>query len=395
MRGVRRLLASGALFVMAACAEGSEAPSAPPASGSSASGLPTASPEARFAEAAEAVGAIGWSSGLERQVAGLLVGRPGDPAALEALLVEARPALDGLDAATRGPWSLAASGDERPTRDEWEAAVWLAYGDATLAAAAGERERAWARSLLADRVAARLAGAEGASFSELIIAFGLAEAGALHVQRMTALRPPSAAEAASATGLRPIAQEAWDAALRTEAQAATARIAAMADDPARAAGPFGEAPASPVPPTLDVEATQDAAVGLFLAAASRTLEDCPAPLDLAPPVQVGNTAGQALLSDLAAALARLDDRRCLTEAARRAAVIALRLRAGAAPGDPLPPRLPEDAPLDPMTIAPFGYDPARAVLWSAGADRRLEAGPGQGPFDDREPTWFLDLRPLL
>lgn len=351
-----------------------------------------------YAAAAAAMDAAQWSPGQERQVATLLSGLPVNPDALNDVLADVRPTLGALDAALDAPWTLPPPGAPRVSRDDWEAMAWLAYGDARLALDRGDEALAGRRVALAGRLANRLAGAEGAALGDLVIAFGLAEAGALQAQRLAVLAP-GAAEAPA-----PIPNAAWRAALRAEAVAATGRIEAMADDPAGGLGlagdalPEGAADASPKD-LLDTPAAQDAAVGLFLAASERTLADCAAPLmlpeTLAPARDQPNAAGRVMLGELGTALTRVDDRRCLTEAARRAAALAVMLHR-AAGGGALPTALP-DAPAlaDPFTGRPFAYDPAGGTIRSAGRDRRLAASPGHGPFDDDEPTWYLDLRPLI
>ena len=353
-----------------------------------------------YADAAAALEGIAWSPALERQVAGLLVGKVLNRAALEQILTDARPALDALaDAAHRNGWTLPPPDAPRVSRDDWEAAVWLAYGEARTLADDGEVGDAAARAALAGALAARLASADGAGLGDLVIAFGLSEAASLQAQRMAAALPGEAARFAPPP---PLPQAAWSDAMRAEAIAATDRIAAMAADPVGGLGLSADA----IPPDLadaapadlfDTAAVQDEAVGLFLTLADRTLADCDAPPPLprpaAPDPGAPNLAGHVFLRDLRAALVQIDDRRCLTEAARRAAALAVRLHA--AEGG-LPAALPDDRSLaDPFTGAPFAYDAAGGTIRSAGRDRTLAYGPGRGPFDDDEPTWFLDLRPLL
>ena len=147
----------------------------------------------------------------------------------------------------------------------------------------------------------------------------------------------------------------------------------------------------------DVLRAKDETLAKGLAAGTRTLEDCvsPAALEAGKVDREGNPAGAVFLDGLARSLAQLDDRRCLTEAARRAAILAVGLHATKGADGRLPDELPDDPDVyDPFTDRPFTYAPEGMTIWSAGRDRQAGA-PGQGPFDDAEPTWFLDLRPLL
>ena len=347
-----------------------------------------------YGRASAAVGGIAWSPGLERVVAGLLVSQPPGDEAARAVIGTNREALSDLGAATREPdWRLPPPGADRPSRDDWEAAAWLAYG-----AARADPDGVWTHGLTAARLGLRLGEAEGAGLADLIVAFGIGEAGYLQAQRLAAAAGGGPEDAGDA--LRPMSEDAWRAALRAEAAAVEGRIAEMARDPLAGLGFAAEevpetVRARPPAALFDEAAVQEAVAAAFVAAMDRRVADCAAPLALTglgePDPMQPNLAGRLFVRDLTTALGQIEARRCLTEGARRAALLSWRLHE-----DGLPERLPVDPALaDPFTNEPFGYDPAARALWSAGRDRVLSDGPGQGPFDDRDPTFWLDLRPLL
>ena len=344
-------------------------------------------PAATHDEAAAAVSALPFSPGREAQVARLLAEAPLDEAALRAAVEEVRPALGVLDAATRAEgWSLNA----RAPRDDWEALAWLAYGDARLALLDGETPRAFERALMVHDLGVLMGDAAGAGVADLITGFGLREAGLVQLQRLAALAPPD--ERTVRMLRQRIGEEgaglgAWAPALRAEAAAAEARVAALRDDPVAGLGLVGESlpPAARAAPDLfDETATREAVVGLMLRAAALTPDGCAQSLaPAAPPAPGPNLAGRTYAFQTALALSQLTDRLCVTEAARRATVLALHHHEDTS------------APVlaDPFTGAPFAR--IGDALVSGGRDRAVPTRVGTGPFDPEAPTYFLDARPLL
>ena len=344
-------------------------------------------PEATHDEAAAAVSGLPFAPNREGQVARLLAEAPLDEAGVREAVEQVRAVLDVMEAAARaGDWSLG----PRASRDDWEALAWLAYGDARLRLLEGDADGAFERALMVHDLGLLMGEAEGAGITDLIVSLGLREAGLVQVQRLAALAPLSARGAEAIRGR--IGEEggglsAWGPALTAEAAAAEARVAALRDDPVGGLGLVGESlpPAARSAPDLfDEAATREAVVGLMLRAADLTPDGCARSLAPdAPPAPGPNLAGRAYAFQTGLALAQLADRLCVTEAARRATIIALAHHAGA------------DAPVlaDPFTGKPFAR--IGDALVSGGRDRIKASRVGTGPFDAEAPTYFLDARPLL
>ena len=349
---------------------------------------------AGYEEARSAVASLARAPGRERQVARLLTEAPLEEAAVREAVAAVRPTLDTLEAASRAPgWTIRAGADA-PSRDDWEALAWLAYGDARLRLADGDGGGAFERALTMYRLGVLMGDAEGAGVTEMIVSIGLREAGLVQVQRLAALAPPDARTARRVAAIVADAEAglgAWPEALRVLALRADERLAVAARDPIRVLGPAGER----LPPEargasdlFDLDATREAVVGLALRAGGLSVEDCAAGLAASqpsePPAPGPNLAGRVYARQTAVALTQLFDRVCTTEAARRATGLALAHHAGVrAHGETA----------DPFTGAPFTS--IGAALVSGGRDRVAPARVGTGPFDPERPTYFLDTRALV
>ena len=343
------------------------------------------------AEATAAVSSLGFAPGRERQVARLLAEAPLDEAAVREAVMAAGPTLDALDAASRAAsWTVGAG---EASRDAWEALAWLAYGDARLRLADGDAAGAFERALMVHRLGVLMGDAEGAEVSDVIVSFGLREAGLVQLQRLAALAPPDARRArrvAAAVADADAGLGAWPEALRALASRADERLGVAARDPVRALGPAGERlppEARGAPDLFDVDATREAVVGLALRAGERGVRDCAAGLAAPQPSEPApgpNLAGRIYARQTAAALGQLFDRVCATEAARRATVLALAHHAGVqARGETT----------DPFTGMPFAR--IGEALVSGGRGRVAPERVGTGPFDPERPTYFLDTRALV
>ena len=349
-------------------------------------GEPT--PKPGYAEAATAAASLGFEEARERQVARLLAEAPLDETRVRRAVEAARPALDVWAAATRSDtWTVT---EASASRDDWEALAWLAYGDARLRLADGDAAGAFERALMVHRLGVLLGDAERAGVGEVVVSFGLREAGLVQLQRLAALAPPEQAVAWGAIGQISKAEaglRSWPDALRIEAAAAEDRLTLMATDPAAALGLAAERlpPAARTAPDFDLAATREAVTTLVLRAADAGIADCAVGLPSGPPPGPGaNLAGRLYAHQTAFALSQLFDRVCTTEAARRATLVILEPLAGL---DRVA------APEDPFTDAPFAR--IGAALVSGGRGRAVPTRIGTGPFDPERPTYFLDARPLV
>ena len=350
-------------------------------------GEPT--PKPGYAEAATAAASLGFEEARERQVARLLAEAPLDETRVRRAVEAARPALDVWAAATRSDtWTVT---EASASRDDWEALAWLAYGDARLRLANGDAAGAFERALMVHRLGVLLGDAERVGVGEVVVSFGLREAGLVQLQRLAALASPEQAVAQEAINQISKAEaglQSWPNALRIEAAIAEDRLTLMATDPAAALGLAAERlpPAARAAPNFfDLAATREAVTTLVLRAADAGIADCAVGLPSGPPPGPGaNLAGRLYAHQTAFALSQLFDRVCTTEAARRATLMILEPLAGL---DRIA------APLDPFTNAPFAR--IGAALVSGGRGRVVPTRTGTGPFDPERPTYFLDARPLL